>query len=321
MTSVSTQVRVLEGAIGRIVDSLQEASTDAETSASREPEHDSLLFLGNWHDAYPSILVRDRSLTDSAKVQLLYLMQEARRNPQGAIALPSAQRTCTDLGQARGTVIRDRTLLRLTRWVSLCQRVRDTKGRFRGNVYAIHGEPASLADTVYLDGDYMTLIEESAVSHYDPLVLRVARAVLAAIDQDIAEGRDPLDPPDPIEQRLQATAALQGEDRRFFALNLTVLDKTPAGSPEEELGSVQDLDPVPSPKSGPGSEQPGPKFGPGYPPIESNSSSNSGPGDVRSSRSMRERLREMTSEGSASTNATDRMLSDGSASPVWNEVR
>jgi hypothetical protein len=74
----------------------------AETSGAPAPSSDGLLFLGQWHDAYPTVLVRDPFLTDSAKIQWLYLAQEARRQPQGAIGMPSIQETIRALHQARG---------------------------------------------------------------------------------------------------------------------------------------------------------------------------------------------------------------------------
>ena len=121
------------------------------SSASIDDSPDRMLYSGVWNDAYPAILVRDPILPDSAKIQLLYLMQEARSNPYGANPLPSIEKTARDLGKSPTTVVRDRAIIRMTRWASQCQRVRDAQGRMRGLVWMLHSEPASLADATSLD--------------------------------------------------------------------------------------------------------------------------------------------------------------------------
>lgn len=185
-------------------------------TANSEPQ-DSVLFTGVWHDAYPAILVRDPILPDSAKIQMLYLMQEARAQPYGVTTLPSVEATARDLGKSVPTVVRDRAILRMTRWISQCSKVRDTQGRFRGVVYALHGEPASLANATALDPEHMELLEKAAAGHFDRIARRVAHAVLAAIDADIHEGRDPLEPVDQIEQRMEAIKSAKAGNGRFFA--------------------------------------------------------------------------------------------------------
>lgn len=185
-------------------------------TANSEPQ-DSVLFTGVWHDAYPAILVRDPILPDSAKIQMLYLMQEARSQPYGVTPLPSVEATSRDLVKSVPTVVRDRAILRMTRWISQCSRVRDTQGRFRGVVYALHGEPASLANATALDPEHMELLEKAAAGHFDRIARRVAHAVLAAIDADIHEGRDPLEPVDQIEQRMEAIKSAKAGNGRFFA--------------------------------------------------------------------------------------------------------
>ena len=100
-----------QNAIHGLIEPLIEASAaelTTKTNQRHAPAQEGMLFLGPWHDSYPSILVRDPFLTDSAKVQLLYLLQEARKRPNGAIAMPTIQQTCEKLRHSKGTVIRDR---------------------------------------------------------------------------------------------------------------------------------------------------------------------------------------------------------------------
>lgn len=178
---------------------------------------DQVFFTGVWSDAYPAILVRDPILPDSAKIQLLYLMQAGRANPYGANPLPSVGKTARDLGKSPTTVVRDRAIIRMARWATQCRRVRDAQGRMRGLVWSMHGEPASLAETTSLDSEYMGLLEQAAGGHFDRIARRVATLVLAAIDHDIGEGRDPLAAITPMEQRIEAMETIRTGHGRCFA--------------------------------------------------------------------------------------------------------
>lgn len=239
---------------------LRRAIDEMVSSTGRQtlPNGEGMVFLGAWHDAYPSILIRDRSLTDGAKVLYLYLCQEARHRPYGAVAMPPIAQIGVDLGRSKVTLIRDLRLLRVTRWASLCQRVRDSTGRFRGNIYAIHSEPCSLAETLQLDEEYMSLVEGWARSSKDPALGTAARAVSAAIDEDIAAGRNPLAPVDPVAQRREAAATLGQDVGRFFAVSTALLvqqqnrtvqnfsssESETANSQSDTPGTVQNLYPV-----------------------------------------------------------------------------
>ncbi|WP_127476623.1 hypothetical protein [Sulfurivermis fontis] len=199
--------------IGSLVDM---AAQRLLSGAAGEPQ-DSVLFTGVWHDAYPAILVRDPILPDSTKVHMLYLLQEARVQPYGVTPLPSIETTARELGKSTTTIVRDRAILRMTRWISQCRQVRDAQGRFRGAVHALHSEPASLAQVTQLDAGYMALLEQAAAGHFDRIARRVAHAVLAAIDDDIHRGHDPLEPVDLIAQRMEAIQSAKAGAGRFFA--------------------------------------------------------------------------------------------------------
>jgi len=140
------------------------------------------------------------------------------------------------------TVSRAIALLRATRWLSLCARVRDAGGRFRGNVYALHDEPLPLADTLHLDPGYMQFLAE-AHRHHHARVRRVAEAALATIDEDIAAGVDVLAPENAMERRLEAVRAVRREGaRRYFSFSTRVLaqlaNRTPGeGVPDQDQNS------------------------------------------------------------------------------------
>jgi hypothetical protein len=115
-------------------------------------------------------------------------------------------------------------ILRLTRWITLHQRVRDAKGRWRGNVYILHDEPLPLADTLHLDPEYMAFLR-TATTHRHRRVQTVAREVLRTLEEDIGAGRDVTAPEPALERRTAAVQALdefrtgnRDGTRRYFSL-------------------------------------------------------------------------------------------------------
>ena len=263
-------------------------------------ETDGLLFLGQWHDAYPTVLVRDPFLSDSAKIQWLYLAQEARQQPHRAIAMPSIQETSLALHQARGSVIRDRLLLRICRWISAVRPVRDPEtGRFLGQIYAMHGEPVQWHAAIEYDANYVELIERST-THQDRRVQRAALASLAGLHERIRAGTDPLAPVDPVALRISTARAIESGWGIAWGLPIGFEPPGPESGPGEDLsadsetGSATESETgtVPSPDSGPGQlpgrrpdPVPGTDSGPGDPMTAPTPGPNPGPGGVRSSSS------------------------------------
>ncbi|WP_123659357.1 hypothetical protein [Salinisphaera japonica] len=197
---------------------LKQAAHDlAQSNKALGDDAEGLLFLGVWHQSYPAILVRDPFLSDSAKVQFLLLMQESSQKPHDAIAMPSLTHTAQVLGHGRRTVHRDRTLLRICRWISQHKRVRDRRGRYCGSINAIHSEPCALADANRLDATYLQLLDRSKGDD-DPYIRNAALAALASIDQALNAGHDPLEPPDPMNRRIEAAKAVQSGGGTFFDL-------------------------------------------------------------------------------------------------------
>lgn len=184
-------------------------------SADGHPS-DALLFLGNRHNAFPALLVQDPVLEPVDKVVWMVVCQHGQVSGTGA-AFPRYDEIARLANVAStSTVSRAIAILRTTRWLSLCARVRDGGGRFRGNVYALHDEPLPLADAVHLDPDYMAFLQ-SAVAHHHRRVRKVAAATLSSLDDDIRDGEDILSAANPIEQRLAAarTLARRGTGRYF----------------------------------------------------------------------------------------------------------
>lgn len=207
-----------------------------ELKQGQSQQADALLYLGNWHDALPRVLIQDPVLEPTDKIIWQVIKLETRE--RGSTAFPNYQR----IGQlanikAKATIARAIAILRASRWLTLCERVRDEKtGQWRGNVYALHDEPLTLAETMELDSDYRQFLYHG-IEHKHPRVRQVAQAVLETIDTDIEQGIDLEQPVSALERRAAALEALQQqsaddtdhehqtplEEQHYFAFNLKAM--------------------------------------------------------------------------------------------------
>ncbi len=213
MSGIETEPRPETYALDRLI--------QATTCRAQAPGQDNLLFLGHWHQAFPTAVVCDPILEPVDKVVWMVIMLHARETG-GRAAFPRYE-LIAELANiaSTSTIARAIAILRLTRWLSLCARVRASTGQFQGNVYALHDDPLPLADALYLDEGYMAFVRQSQ-QHSHARVRRVATAVLATLARAVEQGEDPLAPMPGIEQR--ARQAL-----------------SPADSPERTHGTPRSL--------------------------------------------------------------------------------
>jgi hypothetical protein len=194
----------------------------AEASADQGPA-DRMVFLGNRHQAFPSAIVKDPVLEPVDKLVWMVIML-AVGETGGNMAFPGHDA----IGRlanvsSRSTIARAIAILRATRWLTLCARVRNARGRFHGNVYALHDEPLPLVDALHLDAGYMAFLGTS-LNHAHARVRAVARGVLDSVDEDIQAGEDLGAQPHPIERRLQSGVATPGgKPRRFFSFTPSIV--------------------------------------------------------------------------------------------------
>jgi hypothetical protein len=194
---------------------IRETVTRAE--ASTDGGADTMLFLGNRHHAFPTAVIKDPVLEPVDKLVWMVIILEVRETGvnttfpgYGAIANMANV-------SSRSTVARAIAILRATRWLTLCGRLRKASGRFRGNVYALHDEPLPLADAIHLDANYMGFLSKAA-NHGHARVRRVAQGVLASLEEDIQAGLDVCAGEHPVERRIQSLVkTTTGHSRRFFA--------------------------------------------------------------------------------------------------------
>jgi len=219
-------------------------ATVAKIRAQTDPSlPDSMLFIGNWHQAVPAMVIQDPVLEPVDKLVWMVIMLHARETG-GRTAFPDYNTIATKTNvSSTSTISRAIAILRLTRWLTLCAKVRQKSGRFTGNVYILHDEPLPLVDALYLDEEYMSFIAQSKDNHH-ARVRRVAKAVLASLDSDIREGH--LGKQESIiERRLQATHVLSDTSRnhaaggRYFTFNAAGVNqlKSPA---EERISEKSD---------------------------------------------------------------------------------
>lgn len=181
---------------------------DAPTGA--QPSSEALLFMGNWHDAMPRLLIQDAVLEPVDKIVWQVIKLQAQS--QSATSFPSYAQIARHANvSSDATVSRALAILRATRWLTLCVRARDQRGRFRGSIYALHDEPLPLADTLYLDQDYMQFLMHTAEAHSHNRARQIAQAALESLQDEIEDGSDALDPPAPLAHRLALQVAAAGQ--------------------------------------------------------------------------------------------------------------
>lgn len=80
-------------------------------------------------------------------------------------------------------------MLRITRWLSLCQRLRDEQsGRITGNLYALHDAPLTHADACRMDREYLALLTACS-RHHNRRIRNIAIGLLLALQQPVDSGR------------------------------------------------------------------------------------------------------------------------------------
>ena len=233
---IRPETRALDAFIQATVNHLLDAGS---TGGQQD---DSLLFLGNWHDAMPRLIFLDPVLQPvDTRIWGVIKIAAAGTGPTAFPTYKQIAKTANVGSEA--TVARSMAILRITRWLTLCRRVRDGRGRFRGNVYALHDEPLPFADTLHLDQAYLQFLHQ-CLEHAHTQVRKVAEAVLGTIEDDVRTGRVVTETENPLERRLSSLQTLQGGERdsRFFSLSADRL---------QNLKSALDPHSLQNPKSDP----------------------------------------------------------------------
>ena len=205
------------------LDALIEATIERSKGDSDKSRVDTMLFLGNRHASFPALVVQDPVLEPVDKLVWMAIMLKAKETGS-TTAFPNYDYIAKTANvSSTATIARAIAILRITRWLTLCGRIRERNGRFRGNVFALHDEPLPLVDALHLDVSHMKFLRES-LEHRHARVRTVARGVLDTIDEDIDAGVDVCADESVLERRIAATeSAEKGAPRRFFAFSAKVM--------------------------------------------------------------------------------------------------
>ena len=172
----------LDVLIGRAASSLTKRRGDQASALDViEDAFDGLLFMGNPHETVPRGLLLDQRL--GAVDVLGWQMIRLRSNADRTTAFPTYDelepllRSGANRKASRKTVARVIAILRLTRWMTLGMKARNTKnGRMIGNIYILHDEPLAAAESLSLDADYMAYVVK-CTRHHNTSVAEVANLI------------------------------------------------------------------------------------------------------------------------------------------------
>ncbi len=168
-----------------------------------DPGRETLLALGPWVEAAPMFLFLDPIL-DPYETRT-YGVLWALLKDQGQQAVMPTYEEIMRLGniRSRDRVARSITVLRITRWIVLLERARDSLQRNVGNIYVLNQEPMDFAAVLELDGEYMRFLRETAANHRSRRIRHLAQAAL----ESLLRREDPTAPmpeSERIHSRLQA---------------------------------------------------------------------------------------------------------------------
>lgn len=245
-----------------IAHTLEKMNARIASSARDGRIQSGLLFTGNVHDAFPRRLLLDTRLSPLDKMAWMMIRLYAQQN-EGAV-FPTYDELQLQLASpgkgkaSRETVSRVLLMLRLTGWLSLCRRVRDDKGRVRGNIYAQHDEPLTAYDADELDPLWLDVVTASC-QHKNKTISTTARNLVSEIRHDptmrhyhshLAQMASRLDAPQTPQQMARHVAATlssatePGQKQTELSQNPPSSDTELSQTPEREMLSSETEPPV-----------------------------------------------------------------------------
>jgi hypothetical protein len=178
--------------------------------------YDALLFLNTRYESFPVSIQQDSIISSNAKSVYNNLWIWAKTKQSGSLStslFPDYEWIMRAAGISRGTLASCMTQLRLQRYITLHQKVRNENNQFVGNDYILNDEPISLADTLTLDKDFIPyVISQQKGHHRHQRVQGLADIAMRSIQHHIKTADDPLRPQTQIEKvetRQQANQIIQ----------------------------------------------------------------------------------------------------------------
>jgi len=176
---ISEQIKTLAE---RITAELSLLEKEPSREASRHS--DSLVYIGNWQDAIPRSIWFDKDL-DAVDVRSWGIIRTQAIN-SSTVMLSLNDLLKQHLNYSSTTISRVIYVLRLSRWISLCSKMRTEDGKFKGNIYAIHDTPISLSDSIYLDSEYLSFVKQQT-THNNRKIRALAQKTQQSIHRSIAD--------------------------------------------------------------------------------------------------------------------------------------
>lgn len=193
-TSISKHAQLMKQCLDRVIDEIKYN----EGSAQRSGSDGTLLFFGNQQDAIPRLLITDPSL-DPTERMAWQILRVCIANPANPSFFPTQEVLGNHLGVSRPIVSRCLHVLRISRWMTQCTQIRGESGKFRQSVYGLHDEPLNLADTLYLDPEYLSYLDQCAANP-NSRIRKMASEALRFIDIQVKTGFDVFRPRGQLEQ-------------------------------------------------------------------------------------------------------------------------
>ena len=192
-----------------------QASTKAVRGKSKIG-HDALLFLNTRYESFPVSIQHDPLISSNAKSVYNNLWIWAKTKQSNALAtslFPDYKWIMRAASISRGTLAACMTQLRLQRYITLYQKVRNENNQFVGNDYILNDEPVPISDTLSLDKDYIPYVKSHLKRlHRHQHVQMLAISAMKSIEQHVRNSDDPFSLQTQIERietRQQANQIIQ----------------------------------------------------------------------------------------------------------------
>lgn len=191
-------------------------ASSAAARGERNTGYDTLLFLNTRYESLPTSVQHEQTLSPAAKTVFNNLWIFAKNAGAGASStlFPDYDWLMRACSMSRGSVASSMTQLRLMRFITLHQKLRNEHHQFVGNDYILNDEPMAMADTLLLDADFVEFVRK-ARNHRHKRVCQLAKMTWASLNQHL-ESPDLLRPQtqiEKIEARQQAQMIIQ---KRLF---------------------------------------------------------------------------------------------------------
>lgn len=191
----------------------------------------SRLFADNRHALFPGMVIQDPVLEPIDKLVWMAIRLQAHE-AGGVTTFPGYETISKTVNvSSSATISRALTILRLTRWLTLCTKHSVASRRSHTNVYALHDEPLPFADVSYLDSGYQLFLRESS-EHYHARVKAIARGLLEDVDEGIESNCRVIAKEKPVKSSEGKSATVEEKIQfRYFSFSGKVMNELRSHSP------------------------------------------------------------------------------------------